>query len=135
MKNGKSKNQITNKLKSLTNVFSSFTSKANNINSIIGKQTKSKPNKPSLNLFGKNDSYKSTKLKKIIHRNNNSINFENSHQDFINHQTFEQLNNNFTNLIFNPITLGNEEKTYLFKKKNQKKIKKNLLPKKKEYKQ
>ena len=131
MINGKSKNQITNKLKSLTNVFSSFTSKANNINSIIGKQTKSKPNKPSLNLFGKNDSYKSTKLKKIIHRNNNSINFENSHQDFINHQTFEQLNNNFTNLIFNPITLGNEEKTSLFKKENQKKIKKNLLPKKK----
>ena len=130
MINGKSKNQITNKLKSLTNVFSSFTSKANNINSIIGKQTKSKPNKPSLNLFGKNDSYKSTKLKKIIHRNNNSINFENSHQDFINHQTFEQLNNNFTNLIFNPITLGNEEKTSLFKKENQKKIKKNLLPKK-----
>ena len=110
MINGKSKNPITNKLKRFTNVFSSFTSKANNINSIIGKQTKSKPNKPNVNEFGKNESNKSNKIKKNIHRNNNSVNFENSNQDFLNHQTFEQLNNNFTNLIFNPITLGNEEK-------------------------
>ena len=131
MINGKSKNPITNKLKRFTNVFSSFTSKANNINSIIGKQTKSKPNKPNVNIFGKTESNKSNKIKKIIHRNNNSVNFENSNQDFLNHQTFEQLNNNFTNLIFNPITLGNDEKNSLFKKDNQKKLKKNLVPKQK----
>ena len=127
MINGKSKNQISSKLKGLTNIFSSFTSKANNINSIIGKSNKSKPNKPNVSFFDKNDSNKSMKIKKISHRNNNSINIENSYS----HQTFDQLNNNFTNIIFNPITLGNEEKAFLFKKENQKKLKKNLLPKQK----
>ena len=78
--NGKQKNHISKLKNSISNVFSSFISKANNVNSLGTKQNKNKSCKKNMNVLGKNDSNKNLKSKTIIHRNNHSqsINFENS---------------------------------------------------------
>ena len=132
--NGKQKNHISRLKNSISNVFSAFSSKVNNVNSLGTKQNKNKSCKKNMNVLGKNDSNKNLKSKTIIHRNNHSqsINFENSGLNNMEKvcKTFAQLNNNFANLIFNPITLGNEEKASLFRKENQKKIKKSLMKQK-----
>ena len=131
MINGKQKNQISKLKNSISNVFSSFTSNANNMNLLGIKHNKSKSIKTNTKILGKTDSNKTSKSKKIIYRNNisQSINLENS---FLNnndkvYKTFDHLNNNLKNIIFNPITLENEEKGSSFKKENKKKIQKTRL--------
>ena len=136
MIHGKLKSQNSNKIKNnISSISSKNTPKTSNLNSLRTKQEKTKATKINTNYPLKTDSSKKVKTRKIIHRNNKSMNFDitNPLNNEISFKSFEQSNNNITDLFLNPITLGTEEKISLFKKENYKKnLKKNILLQKKE---
>ena len=136
MIHGKLKSQNSNKIKNnISSISSKNTPKTSNLNSLRTKQEKTKATKINTNYPLKTDSSKKVKTRKIIHRNNKSMNFDitNPLNNEISFKSFEQSNNNITDLFLNPIALGTEEKISLFKKENHKKnLKKNILLQQKE---